>query len=250
MASTATSTTAKRSATDDGSTRPRKIRSSAAEAPKTGTRTIAVHVGKGHTKQTFDVYELSLVTHSEFFRAAASERWKEGQERTVSLPDDKPEYFEIFFNFLNGGQIFSSKADDYIKEKNTDAEWARLLLCWVFGQKILSVTFKDAIVDAMVEKTKDGPHCTNLYTTPFDQSTPSKQLRKLLADIVVYRFVPVDWKTATTQITKYPEHLLDVALALDGVKIQGRAAMPPWANNDCTYHEHVADGTPCYKTLF
>ncbi|KAK3619784.1 hypothetical protein LTR56_023798 [Elasticomyces elasticus] len=249
MASTPVSSN-KRKATDE-TTSQRKVRRLFSEAPKTGTRMVAVHVGKGTSMKSFEVYEELLIRHSEFFRAAVSKKWREGQERAVSLPEDKPGHFEIFFNFLNGGQIFSSKEGDHDPEQNTDLEWSRLIWCWILGQKLLSVTFKDAILDAIVAKMQDqGRYSKALYMQPFDYSTPSQSLRKLLSDIVVYKWVPLDWTYNTPDIAKYPEHLLDVAMALDAVKWQGRDASPPWANNDCTYHEHVADGTPCYKTLF
>lgn len=125
--------------------------------------------------------------------------------------------------------------------------------CWVLGQKLLSTSFKDAIIDAVAAKVDElGRGCVDLCRIPFNESTPSLALRRLLADVVVYT-----WKLESleghdgTALLKFPEHLLDVARALNKVKmcaLVGRTS--PMAKSDCTYHEHVVDGTPCYKTLF
>ncbi|KAK5683434.1 hypothetical protein LTS10_004966 [Elasticomyces elasticus] len=227
-----------------------KVRRRLADAPKTGTRMVAVHVGTGTYMRRFDIYEDLLVRHSEFFRAALKpETWKEGQEGSVFLPEDRAMYFEIFFHFLNSGRVFSEK-DDYNAAAKLDYEWFRLINCWALGQKLLSTTFMDAVVDAITTKmVDDNKWCSDLYREAYTKSTPSPTLRNLLADIVVYKYTPTSWETSA-DLVKFPEHLLDALKAMDKIKMTGRNAMLPWANNDCTYHEHVADGTPCYKTLF
>ncbi|KAK4952681.1 hypothetical protein LTR10_009487 [Elasticomyces elasticus] len=226
------------------------VRGRLAEAPKTGTRTVAVHVGDGTRMKTFDVYQDVVVRHSEFFKAALKpETWKEGQERSVSLPEDHAKYFEIFFHFLNSGRVFSDR-DDYNTETKVDYEWFQLINCWALGHKLLSTSFRDAVLDAITTKMMDDNRwCLDLYRESFKKSTPSPKFRCLLADIVVYMYTDEDWKDCE-DIVKFPEHLLDVAKAFDKIKVSGRSATAPWTNNDCTYHEHVADGTPCYKTLF
>ena len=217
-----------------------------------GRRTITVHVGTEDKKATFDVYEDLLVRHSDFFSAALSKNWKE-EERTVSLPEDRAAYFEVFFHFVNTGSIFSVREGDECKDeggKDCDKEWARLIKCWILGQKLLSLTFKDAIVDAIVAKMQGHEHCNDLYTSPFKYNTPSTVLRKLLADIVVYMWPDEEFEEQSENMSKYPEHLMDVAKALHKVKLTGYPTTKPWGKDDCTYHEHVASGKPCYKTMF
>ncbi|KAK5714078.1 hypothetical protein LTR15_010986 [Elasticomyces elasticus] len=223
----------KRKATDE-TTSQRKVRRLFSEAPKTGTRMVAVHVGKGKNLKQFDVYECLLTQHPDFFRAALKpDTWKEGQERSISLPEDH-----------------ASDKNEYDTQTKVDSEWLPLINCWALGHKLLSTNFKDAVLDAVTTKmVDDNRWCWDLYRESFKKSTPSPKLRGLLADIVVYRYTDETWENCE-DIVKFPEHLLDVAKAFNKIKVSGCSAKAPWTNNDCTYHEHVADGTPCYKTLF
>ena len=69
-------------------------------------------------------------------------------------------------------------------------------------------------------------YCYTLHRDPFAQETPSTALRKLLADIVVYRWADKDWKRSKGAIREYP--VLDIASVLDRVKVTGRASTAPW----------------------
>jgi len=44
--------------------------------------------------------------------------------------------------------------------------------------------------------------------------------------------------------------MVDLALALTKVKVNGREKIAPYETDTCTYHEHEAEGKPCYKTMF
>ncbi|KAK5697053.1 hypothetical protein LTR17_024047 [Elasticomyces elasticus] len=248
----------RKAAEDDAQATPRKIRRSAAEAPTTSTRMVTVHVGSGSKRRTFDLYEHILMEHSEFFKAALkpSSNWLEGQQRSVSLPEDCPDHFEIFFHFLNKGCLFASREDDFREKKAIglcalDHEWNRLTKCWVLGQKLLSTSFKDAAVDAIIEKMQSsGRFCRDLGDTPFDESSPSRALRKLMVDVVVYKWSQKTWAEEGDGLSRFPNFLLDVARAQSKISKKGLPTTLPWAGDDCTYHEHMDDGTPCYKTLF
>ena len=61
---------------------------------------------------SFTAHKILLSTHSKFFRAAASDNWKEAQENKVSLKEEDPEIFRIFRSFIYSGKISSSKDGD------------------------------------------------------------------------------------------------------------------------------------------
>jgi hypothetical protein len=50
--------------------------------------------------QNFTVHQDLISTRSEFFAKALRGDWKEAQERTVVLPDDEPEVFRLYLQFL------------------------------------------------------------------------------------------------------------------------------------------------------
>jgi hypothetical protein len=126
---------------------------------------IKIEVGRASllpTRRSFYVRKSILVKHSELFTSVFSKNWKEKKEKKekcvhLADEDDEPEVFEIFYHFLHTGQIFSDKNSDYAAYddgSSTDAEWKRLVDCWIMGNKSLSTSFKDATADAFVAKVE------------------------------------------------------------------------------------------------
>lgn len=50
----------------------------------------------GTEKKEYNVHEQILCANSPFFKAAFEEEWAEGRERTIPLPEDDPEVFELY----------------------------------------------------------------------------------------------------------------------------------------------------------
>lgn len=225
-----------------------------------GSETVTVSVGLENKKRTFIIHKGLLTSHSEFFKTALKVEWVEGQKRIVSLPVDDPEAFDIFYNFLYTGQIFSCKDGDFkeVKEakdnlnvSHIDSEWARLPNCWILGQKLLSTSFQDATTDAIIAKVVgDRMPAVDLHEIIYPKSSPTSAVRKVLVDMAVW-----NWPTGTMSRRRWngewAQFFFDVAVAKDRFvtdKDQGRG--PLYAEDTCGYHEHKAEGKPCYKTMF
>lgn len=73
--------------------------------------TISVLVGD--KKQLFTVYKDVICASSKFFKAACSERWIEGKEKKISLPEVEPALFRSYVAWLYSGnyQLGVSKDD-------------------------------------------------------------------------------------------------------------------------------------------
>lgn len=101
--------------------------------------------------------------------------WKEAEQRLVSLPEDAPDCFEIFARFLYSMKLYICAES---KDSKHDDEWCRLQHCWTLGDKLGSITFKDAISDAICDKIEatnciPGPHREAFYTvSAFRVTTP------------------------------------------------------------------------------
>ena len=117
----------------------------------TESKAIAVIVSKEGASKTFYIHEHLLKRHSDFFTTGLSKPWIEHKEGSVRFPDDSPEYFDIFARFLYDGKIHSTKAGDRAIICR-DEEWLRLAESWILGDKLLSTTFKDAVMDALSQK--------------------------------------------------------------------------------------------------
>lgn len=136
--------------------------------------------------KTFAIHENLLVKHSDHFKAAASGSWSESESRRVEFEDWSPDVFAIFDHFLYSGKIFSARDNDYNKDPYTDKEWGRLGSAWRLGDMLLSTSFKDAVVDAMVTKLNYGiPR--HLHLVFYTGGNSQSMARKLAVDVIVWK---------------------------------------------------------------
>lgn len=121
----------------------------------------------------------------------------------------------------------------------------------MFGQKILSTTFKDAVVDAALDKINvEEMFPTRLASRVYPVSESSSTIRKLVVDIAVWKYEPGDLEKHP-QSKSHCRFFVDVAVAT--TERYERKLKDPFYTKKidaCKYHEHVAKGTPCWKTLF
>lgn len=210
---------------------------------------IVVVVGQGETQsRKFYVHESLLSRHSEFFAKALGPEWKDS-EGTVRLPDDTPEYFEVFARFVYIGKIFSCVEGDKVSQGKNN-EWGRFARCWILADKLLSTTFKDALCDAVCEKVKFTTRFpTGMQETIYPSPATSALLKRLIVNIAVW-----NWSTKIAEDCPMKEgcgeFFKDLAIRFFSTTEKQRKGTPPFQNPACTYHEHVAAGTACYKTMF
>lgn len=214
-----------------------------------GVEVVTVEVDKGEDETKFVVHKDLLAKHSEFFRAALCKEWKEGQEKKVPLEEQDPEIFQIFQHFIYSGCICSNKNGDSgpDSEVSWDVEWERLGNAWVFGEVILSTSFKDAVVDAIIAKTvTNGRHPTGLQNLIYPVSPSKAGIRTLILDLAVYA-----WTEDCLEDPDQPcGFLYDLAIAFLKMKTNGLEKEAPYESvNTCKYHEHGEEGT-CYKDMF
>ncbi|KAF2774197.1 hypothetical protein EJ03DRAFT_346828 [Teratosphaeria nubilosa] len=152
-----------------------KVRTSNRLAPDFSGNIIMVQVGDGGQMKSFSVHEALLVKHSEYFRMMLGEEWRESTTCThvVPMPEDDPASFELFAGFVYTGKVFSDAPSSATgvsavsTEQDDDAEeFERLARAWALGEKLMSITLKDAVTDATINK---------IYTTkPGDSSTTDR----------------------------------------------------------------------------
>ena len=218
---------------------------------------ITVLVGSGGTATKYYIHADVATQHSDFFNAALKRGWKEAQERIVRLPDlpeDAAGMFEDFYSFLYMGKIYSGD-DDEVNKPGRDKEWTRLSDSWILGEVLLSTTFKDAVVDAVVHKivvTGDVP--TSLHARIYSYGSHASSIRRLLVNIAIHEWEEEDISAveADANSAVNATFLQDVAIALFKMKKFSKTEQAKsriTLESSCLYHEHGAD-KPCYKTMF
>ena len=213
-------------------------------------------VGAREHETFFTAFQEDLVRHSEFFEAKY-----EGQGNAdtlcARLPDCDPALFLIFCRFIKTGQLFIKQEGDKhppergVKSSPWDEEWDRLANVWLLGEELKSCSFKDAIVDAVIEKQEEDQILPmSMHSVIYPKSTAASKIRKLLIDVFVWGTVPGTAERQGRDPNLW-EFYFDLAAALDKFKFEPCGAQPPYERGrQCLYHEHNQEGRECYKLMF
>ncbi|KAK5697052.1 hypothetical protein LTR17_024046 [Elasticomyces elasticus] len=236
--------------TEDGE-RPRKVRRLASSKPKLG-RMVTVCVGTGEEAREFHVHDEILKRHSDFFKAAlAGDRWQEGVERKVSLPEDKPEVFEGFQCFIYSGLSFvEGEAHTRTSKpgRTVDGEYAVIVEAWKLADKLQSCSYKDASTDSLALKmAAEIGVPLSMQAGLAEGTSMSAGLVRLLLDVAVRQWDVEDF--AQLDLDQTPKAFVQKLLVGLAEKKNRRDADRLWMKGDCHYHDH-GEEKPCYKTMF
>ena len=217
-------------------------RHKATSTPRYGSKTIKFLVGKEDPTE-FVIHESVVTPHSAFVRMALSNDWKEAKERTIPLPEDEPDTFQLYQEWVYTGLVFSENVANTEKDSK---EYERLVSAYILSDRLLDSTFKDVVVDCIIHKLCNSelfsPRLTNLV---YDNNPAGSTLRRLWQDIYVWSGSPNWLEEKTVGDEVHPEFLLDLSKSQMSFWPGQRPPAAPYIQNPCLYHEH-ADGT-CYR---
>lgn len=214
-----------------------------------GSRTFTIVVGA--EKKHFSLHEDLLKRHSEYFHAAIDGPFEESSARRVQLPDNcSVDAFAIFAQFIYTGKIFIKIGT--LPTEARDHEYDQIVEAWQLGDYILSISFKDAVVDALYAKIhKDDVHDIELHEVLYPLSSEMSGVRKLLIDQVVSGWEMADLKMVKEKHGKLHELFFDVAAAVIAKRQYGVTPGSVGKPKGCEYHEHMERmGERCYKEMF
>lgn len=180
-----------------------------------------------------------MIRTSDFFKTATKEIWlnKKTEELfpVIEMLDDVPVNFSIYADWLYSGLIFN---DDMIVNNDHDTEFHELALAYILGEKLLDKHFKNAVIDAFIEKVLDDLVIdVELSRLIYDNTPPGSQLRRLLADIYAYHGEPTWMEASSANETLDSEFVFDLSLAqLANRNLVTR--VPPYMLSKCYYHQH------------
>ena len=209
-----------------------------------GDLSFRVLVGDEKHPVPFSLHAGLARAQSEFIDAAFRYGWKESEEKTIRLPDHEPEHFQLFLWFIYTRSIFSTKSGD--KELDHDREWARLVDSWLLGHYLQAADFKDAVIDAIIQKVLQSGDWVRqrMYQAVYARTDDRSPLRRLVVDIAVWR-----WNTkflkAQRNHADWSDFFFDLAIAQSK---KSNHKQPLYEIDSCEYHEHRNNNTPCYKT--
>ena len=170
--------------------------------------------------------------------------WQKAKEREIHLPDDKATIFTIYHMWLYFGYIFTRSEDEEKNASSTSstAEWGLLFDSYIFGKKIQDSNFKDALMDAIINKINTINEFPDRVQQVYQNTPQNSPARRLLVEACLY----YDSEAFTQMAAGNAEYLQDVALAFMNAKKTKRDFTCP-AEESCEYHEHAEGEENCYK---
>lgn len=110
---------------------------------------INVKVGNDPS-ETFTVHSSVIFKSSPFIKTAPKPEWSASSSSpgTVDLSDECPEIFGIYLNWLYFETLPTVVNQD---RKDAPAEYETLSKCYVMGEKLMDIGFKNAVIDALFE---------------------------------------------------------------------------------------------------
>ncbi|PPJ55878.1 hypothetical protein CBER1_03767 [Cercospora berteroae] len=162
------------------------------------------------------------VTNSKFFEAALNRQWIEGQEKKVNLPDDDPDIFSIYADWLFTGKIASKpEQSEQSEQRSHVANWPDVseeqiiqAELYVLGEKLMDDAFCDYILRALVEVGKmkawvghEGyMPCRTAIRTIYNGTKHDSPMRKFLVDMYGYHGQKESFTEAN--VYGYPQEFL------------------------------------------
>ncbi|KAF2704182.1 hypothetical protein K504DRAFT_494945 [Pleomassaria siparia CBS 279.74] len=176
---------------------------------------IKVCVGDGDQKKTFLVHESVICPRSEFFRRAMQGSWKEAEDHTINLMDEKPDIFQLYTQLLYTNSIPI--------ELNSGRPGKKVHVCpplsqlYVLADKLMDNTAKDHVLETLLlelRKTKKTHPGVSVINIIYENTPGPCPARRIMADLWVDRVQGSIWITKHKSQTFHPDFILDIALGM------------------------------------
>jgi hypothetical protein len=183
---------------------------------------ITVKVGGADDQKEFTIHEGVIYARSELFKRAMKGNWIEAKERVVNLPEDTPEIFEAYVNYVYTNQLPTTgkeldKQSRIAHDHIVKAEYIRLTKIYVLAKRLQDRIAKNAIVTAIVAlavqvDSEDSTlvHGAAAVTNVYNGILEGSRARQLIVDFWVY----LSHRSFTKQYDHLPrEFLQDLCMA-------------------------------------
>ena len=143
---------------------------------------VTVKVGSEAAQVAFVVHAELLKYYSPFFKAATTGNWDEARTGIINLPNDDPEVFEIFENWLYGQRL------DLEEDQAKSTPF--ILKLWVFGDKVQVPEFQNAVMEALKTRStgSDPPLTPSDIRFVYESTTDESPLRRLIVDMAIWHY--------------------------------------------------------------
>lgn len=179
-----------------------------------------VTVFVGEEKKRFILHQNAVCARSKFFKAACSNRWREGQERVVQLPEVEVTTFQSYCHWIYSDDLpeYTCTMDSDTRDKNLEQKLTIKL--YLLGDTLDDVELRNKTTSRLFASMRS----LEMLPTPANmkliyESTPSGSLlRKMLVDAWISR---ADRSYFTEHVEQNPAELVQeiAADALSAVHV-------------------------------
>jgi hypothetical protein len=197
-----------------------------------------ISVGSEAEKKDFYIHAGLLVHYSSYFRKALDSAWIEGRTKSITLSEDSPTIFQIFFHWIYTGELYSVVLDGAIPISFQD-----IFALYVFADARCIPELCDAAVDVFFRKFANVWYLpTDCLAYIYDNTLEGSNLRNIFVSLAVSTF---NFCHIENHEEQYPKQfLIDVILrsyklkTVPGNFISKKAFLTEMATQLCTYHDH------------
>lgn len=131
----------------------------------------------GPNELRFAVHKDVICKDSDFFRAACSTNWLEGQEKLVGLPEVKPNVFQVYLDWAYTGIL--AVEDAQTPEEDRGRSCSGIIDVYLLGDVLGDVKLRDQAMQ-LLNTHVDGHQLPSLLSVrKFFRNTPTNsKLRK------------------------------------------------------------------------
>ncbi|KAH7085250.1 hypothetical protein BKA63DRAFT_13643 [Paraphoma chrysanthemicola] len=151
---------------------------------------LIVVVGKEPNEKRFLVHEGFVCARSAFFQRAMNGPWAERDERIIKLPEDDPEVFAIYVNFVYTNTVATGPLERPIHRATARTEYMLLSKLYVLCEKLCDIAAKNAVLQAIRAVSSEVTDSGEMYIANLSAvqiiyaGTPKGSLgRRLMADM-------------------------------------------------------------------
>lgn len=144
-----------------------------------------ITVAVGTNGNTYPVHESLICESSDLFQTARKPEWSEANSGVVDLSDEIPDIFEVYLHWL----YFKTLSTVQNQRPSSNTEYMELAQCYILGEKLLDVKFKNAVIDAMIDVLRNQPEDDLFIPGPltveiiYKGTTEDSLARTLLVDM-------------------------------------------------------------------
>ncbi|KAF1843670.1 uncharacterized protein K460DRAFT_357369 [Cucurbitaria berberidis CBS 394.84] len=199
---------------------------------------ITITVGTGAEAVKFPVHEAVARKSSAFLDNAMKPEWAspKADPRDIQLVDEDPELFKVYLHWL----YFKNMPTVYAgsKGKNYNHEYVLLCRCYIMGEKLMDVGFKNAMLDALVGAMENTPRLVPGLTAIniiYAGTLGGSPARRFLVDIWV-KMADESWLDYLTAALPHA-FVLEFSRVLLQSRCKGKEDTRAWMERVKEYHE-------------